>query len=458
MIGMKRENIKTILLTVLVVISLVFTWSIWTFQPNFSEDSSSAESTVREKHKIEKNTQKLSETVKPREMFIHDDGAHYKVDDETLYDEVWSDLPHWDVKGIKDISDQYDKAGFKSWFYGRGGSAAKLDLQFSDTIPIDIIQTLFKWSNQSFEYSSFDHIMIPFDETKTNKKIYLVSYSKQLILEVTVESANYRNIMNDLKNKESNMPAYSLFSIGTKKEFLLPNKSLTMDKKEFVTESIKTNTFKQALFSDPSIVREDSNYNNRNVLTDGISRLDVSLTQRQVQFQQRNLVQSTSYQTGELIKKSQKYLEDTGSWTDHYQFFNINDSQQLSFYIFMDQLPVINSMSKPFGGTSAITVQWANDDILSYKRPNYSLGTNPIKTSETQLMSGREVRALLSKQTAYDTDKIDQIFPAYQMISTSTNDDPLVELEPVWAMKINGKMVPITKELLTKEGADNGVE
>jgi regulatory protein YycH of two-component signal transduction system YycFG len=73
-------------------------------------------------------------------------------------------------------------------------------------------------------------------------------------------------------------------------------------------------------------------------------------------------------------------------------------------------------------------------------------------------MSGSEVRALLSKQTAYDTDKIDQIFPAYQLVSTSTNDDPLVELEPVWAMKINGKMVPITKELLKKEGADNGVE
>lgn len=73
-------------------------------------------------------------------MFIHDDGAHYKVDDNALYEEIWSDLPHWDVKGIKDISDQYDKAGFKSWFYGIGGSEAKLDLQFSDTIPIDIFK------------------------------------------------------------------------------------------------------------------------------------------------------------------------------------------------------------------------------------------------------------------------------------------------------------------------------
>ncbi|MCI4139794.1 two-component system activity regulator YycH, partial [Bacillus vallismortis] len=80
---------------------------------------------------------------------------------------------------------------------------------------------------------------------------------------------------------------------------------------------------------DSRIVMEYSNYIKRNVLTDWISRLDVNLSQRQVQFQQRNFVQSTSYQTGELIKKSKKYLEDTGSWTDHYQFFNINDSQQL---------------------------------------------------------------------------------------------------------------------------------
>lgn len=73
-------------------------------------------------------------------------------------------------------------------------------------------------------------------------------------------------------------------------------------------------------------------------------------------------------------------------------------------------------------------------------------------------MSGSEVRMLLSKQTAYDTDKIDQIFLAYQLVSTSTNDDPLVELEPVWAMKVNGKIVPITKDLLRKEGANSGVE
>ncbi|MCY8535513.1 YycH family regulatory protein, partial [Bacillus vallismortis] len=41
---------------------------------------------------------------------------------------------------------------------------------------------------------------------------------------------------------------------------------------------------------------------------------------------------------------------------------------------------------------------------------------------------------------------------------TSSNNDPLVELEPVWAMKINGKIVPITKDLLKKEGANSGVE
>ncbi len=450
---MKRENIKTIILSILVIISLVFTWSIWTFQPNFMEGSTSTKSKVREKYKIEKVSQKLSEVVKPREIFIHDNGAHYKVDDSDLYNKIWNDLPRWDVKAIKDISDQYDKPGFKNWLYGRNGSASKLDLQFSDTIPIDIFQQLFKWSNQTFEYSSFDHIVIPFNENKMNKKIYLASYSKQLILEITVDSANYRNIMSDLYSKKSSMPSYSLFSLGTKKEFLLPNKSIEVESKEFITETIDTNIFKQVLFSEPNTVRKDSNYN-RNVLTDGVSRLEVSTSQRQIQFQHRNLTQSTSSQTGELIKKSHKYLEDTGSWTDDYQFFNINDSQQLTFYMFMNQLPIINSESKPFGAAPVMTLQWASDDILSYKRPNYILGTNPIKTGTADLMSGSEVKNLLEKQQVYDIDDIDQIFPAYQLVAASSNDEPIVELKPVWGMKINGKTVPITKDLLTKEGGN----
>ncbi|WP_249713563.1 two-component system activity regulator YycH, partial [Bacillus cereus] len=68
------------------------------------------------------------------------------------------------------------------------------------------------------------------------------------------------------------------------------------------------------------------------------------------------------------------------SWTDHSQFFNVSDNQQLSFYMFKDQMPVINSTSKPFGSGSVLTLQWANDEVLSYKRPNYVLGPNPIKT------------------------------------------------------------------------------
>lgn len=66
--------------------------------------------------------------VRLRDMFIYDDGVYYKVDDEVFYEEVWFDLFYWDVKGIKDIFDQYDKFGFKSWFYGIGGYEVKFDL------------------------------------------------------------------------------------------------------------------------------------------------------------------------------------------------------------------------------------------------------------------------------------------------------------------------------------------
>ncbi|MGY5190491.1 UNVERIFIED_CONTAM: hypothetical protein FO487_22360, partial [Bacillus amyloliquefaciens DSM 7 = ATCC 23350] len=74
---------------------------------------------------------KMSQTVKPLSMFIHTNGSQYKMVNETIVNDLWSDLPQWEVKGMKDISDQDNKLGLRKWLYGRNGNSAKLDLQFN---------------------------------------------------------------------------------------------------------------------------------------------------------------------------------------------------------------------------------------------------------------------------------------------------------------------------------------
>ncbi|MGE6630682.1 two-component system activity regulator YycH [Bacillus sp. NPDC077027] len=458
---MKRETFKTIILTILIAISLVFTWNIWMFQP-VMQDQADSSTTVVEKKKISSDEPRsLIDVVKPREMFVHTGGEHYKVDNKELFNNLWNDVSLWDVKNIEDVSDQFSEQKFKNFFYGQENEGKTLDLVFNDPVPIDIFQSLFKWPNQSIEYNSFDRMIVPFSQqNKANKKVYLVSYSKESVIELTIESANYRNLMSSITEDQSSMPRYDLytFSSNSKRDFLLPRKQVSLESKMFFIETIKTSKFKDALFTEPSLVGEESNLN-RTVYTDGTSRLEANQNERRIQYQHRNINSSTVFQTGDLIKRSVRYFNDTGSFTDDYQYFGINSNQQLSFNMCMDGLPIVNSTKNPFGMTS-LEVQWANDDILNYKRPNYILGNKASQSEQVKLMNGTELEELLKEQTKYDLEKIEQIFPAYQAVSKASDHDqaPFVWLQPVWCMKYNGKIVNLTKDLLVEGSEKNGVE
>ncbi|AUZ41237.1 two-component system activity regulator YycH, partial [Bacillus sp. MBGLi79] len=198
---MKRETIKTIILSLLVLISLLFTFNIWGFQGNY-EKVEDSQAQVSDKQPITNQTKLLNEAVKPQQMFIHENGQHYLLNDTTLYSQLWDDMSRWEVKSLKDISDKFDRQQFKNWLYAKNKDS-KLDLVFSDNIPIDVLQPLFKWSANSYEYNSFDRIVLPFNEGRGMKKIYFVSFSKETVVEAVIESANYRNILADIEKEKS---------------------------------------------------------------------------------------------------------------------------------------------------------------------------------------------------------------------------------------------------------------
>ncbi len=118
---MKRETFKTIILTILIAISLVFTWNIWMFQPVMQDQADTGTQVVETKKISSDEPRSLIDVVKPREMFIHSNGEHFKVDQKELFQNFWNDVSLWDVKEINDVSDQYSEQKFKNFFYGREG-------------------------------------------------------------------------------------------------------------------------------------------------------------------------------------------------------------------------------------------------------------------------------------------------------------------------------------------------
>lgn len=452
---MKRETLKSYILIFLILVSCFFTYNIWTYQP--LNQATGTDSEASEKQVVSNDKKDLSEIVSPYQMLFHNNGIHYSLSRSDDFDKVWEKIRKWNVTNTANISESMnqDDINFSSWLFGEDGNT-KLVLSFSDELPIDLFRSLFQWTDQSYEAKSFDQIVIPSLSDNSNKRIYFVSSSQQVVIEATVEAADFQNLMAEVNNNKQNYPTYFAEDLGQKqKQFFLPNQSLHMDKMLFATKNYSSDVFKSALFDNLKYVKQESGFN-KTLFTDGINLLQIISSQKQLQFQNRKITPTTTLPSAQLIKRSLDYLNSHGGWTDNYQFFYMTDRQEVYFNMELKHVPVLNNPDDSYGIPS-IKLQWSNEELWDYKRPTFSLDDIPLETNDMEIISGKELVNWLKDQSPYKLDDIDEITPAY--ILSPSEQDRYVVASPVWALVLkNGNIVPLTENQMNEKGEGNGVE
>jgi regulatory protein YycH of two-component signal transduction system YycFG len=455
MSGMKRETLKSYLLIFLILVSCFFTYNIWTYQP--LNESSGTEAETAEKQVISNEKKDLSDIVGPNQMFLHSNGIHYSLSQSEEFDKVWKRIRKWNVTNTKNISESVnqDDFNFPAWLYGEDGNT-KLVLSFSDELPIDLFRSLFQWTDQAYEAKSFDQIVIPSITNNRDKRIYFVSSSQQTVIEATVEAADFRSLMDEVKNNKQTYPTYFTADLGQKqKQFFLPNQPLQMSQQIFTTKNYSSDLFKRALFDNIKYVKQESGFN-KTLFTDGINLLQIMPSQKQLQFQNRKITPTTTLPSAKLITRSLEYLNSHGGWTDNYKFFYMTDRQEVYFNMEMDHVPVLNNPNQSYGNPS-IELQWSNEELWDYKRPTFSIDDNPLESNDMEIMSGRRLVQWLTNQSMYKLDEIDQITPVY--VLSSSDQDRYTVATPVWALVLkNGYIAPLTENLINEKGEGNGLE
>jgi regulatory protein YycH of two-component signal transduction system YycFG len=236
---------------------------------------------------------------------------------------------------------------------------------------------------------------------------------------------------------------------------MLPNNQVILDSYEYFTETIDGEKFKDALFSNPRIVKQDENVS-RNRYTDGIRELNIYQNQHMVRYVNPTLRDTDSVRAGLLIDQSISFLNDHGGWTDNYVLFNVNESdQEIEFIMSIQSIPVINSEENSFGPTM-IKQRWGQNEIAIYDRPSYQLISN-ISNQSTTLMSGYQVVELIKNNQQIEETNIHNIFIAYEL--SSSDSQQFVKVSPIWCIQMkNGQLLKINKDLEQSGGNENGVE
>ncbi|WP_342433730.1 two-component system activity regulator YycH [Neobacillus sp. FSL H8-0543] len=416
---MKYETSKSLILIVLVLFSLVLTWNLWTYQPNYNTlDSRNyvAEVTLSEK-------QELDEIIRPDLALFHLENKHYGTTNATDLDLLIKEISRWSFYDVKNYSNDFQD--LKSLMHGNGN----VEIVFPGEVPIDLYRNILKFEDKNIPSFNFDRIIIKVEGLKEDSgTVYFVSADKkQVYMSHVTPSIIIEFNKNFFMNAEK-YPAYFAVEATEKRTVFIPEGEMEMMEYKYLPFVLNSEAFKDALFSNPSFVQK-SPIPHGEEFTDVSSKMTVNDDSNMLVYVNPTAEEKYTVNSNDLLKRSIDYINEHGGWTDPYRYVSndeINHSVTFQLYS-SDGFPVFNDK-----GLTEIKEVWGQDEIIKYIRPNISLEL-PLttETKKVTVPSGREVFNYLESKKSFRKDLLRQVVLGYRM-ERGTDENKLILLEPAW--------------------------
>lgn len=424
---MKIETIKTYILTILVSISILLTFAIWNYQPNYdflynnqTEDVSEVDLGGLEKTK--------RDVVEPVSILFHNNDFYYGFTDPYDQKLFYQDMEDW----ILDDLNLETIPNLPTYDY-------QVEVIFPQPLPAEVIKNLFTFNDEhDFPTWSFERLLINLNNDTSSLEAHFLSTNdtEQLTFSVNDTSA-YNNIWSLFQGDER-LESYVVFDEG-KKPIYLPESRLKIKNQTFKTEEIKPNLLVNELFTDQDDVK--SNIGEK-YYTDGQRGMRILDDGRRIEF--INPIHLPVHDTDllELLDLSVQSINAHKGWTeDDYRFVGFNEAEDsIRYRMYYNGYPIFNH-----NDLSIIEQSWKNQQLHLYRRPLFSL--NHLFETDNELASGQDIIFYLKNNERYGVEYIEDIQVGYHF-SFSENNTTNVTLRPAWFMSYKGNWIEIIMDEL----------
>ncbi|MCA1032280.1 two-component system activity regulator YycH [Bacillus timonensis] len=429
---MKYETVKSIVLTLLVIISIFLTWNLWSYQPNYEKIESG-----QPLEDVRIGTKKsLEDLIQPSKIVFHKSSAHFATLDETEMNKITKEIKKWEIYDFKNISTTIPNQKYLSFIHENG----HVEIIFPDKIPLELLKLLLKINEKELPSVSFDRIIIDVKNTDSaGGNLYFVAYDEQIVYQARVSNEFVDSFERNYYYLSTQYPRYFAFSLSETRAVYLPEGRMPMEKIQYYTDNIDPEDFKDALFTDPNFVKKDvSAYGE--VYTDGTRLLEVNKSRNLIRY--INPV-SSDYEKDEsyaAIQNSVDFVNDHSGWTDKYYFFSWNKlTQKTTFRLRVNNYPVFH-----LNGLAELNQVWGRNEITRYSRPLLMLEL-PLDRLTYNLPSGYEVVNLLKTIPDLQYNKIEDIMIGYELIEDQTKFK-VITLQPMWTFQYDGSWIKLNFE------------
>lgn len=419
---MKYENAKSLILTILVLLSIILSWNILTFQPNNDVKQSNYVEEINISKKLN-----VSEIIKPYKAIYHDHndshrGSWNMGNINLLMNEIlnWTFYDFTLTEPVNHLDDI---------IHGPN----RIELIFPSSVPYEIFKNVINVDSKNVPSGSFERMIISKGEFQGDEGvIYFISPEKNEVIKSLVRSPLFKRFDEVLNEVLQNFQSFTVFQKPNGQSLYILNEEMVLPKYRFYPQYIPLEEFKKALFPNPEFVtRSDNEY------TDSSSLLNVNEPVIEyVDPTNRHQILTPS----ELLQKGINFINSHGGWTDTYIFDDLRGNN-VSFRLYLHDYFVMNE-----SGLANISLSFDNK-WFKYKRTYLKWDISiPQYNSDVVLVPGERVIQFLEKNKSININEVQDIAVGFYL--TKNNNDQLYQLEPSWFYRTNGTWKRITPEEL----------
>ncbi|TYR80283.1 hypothetical protein FZC66_14250 [Priestia megaterium] len=450
--GMRYENIKTIILFILVAISLVLTWNLWSYQPSY--DVITDTQYLQEVEAGEKSNPE--EHIRPTKVLYHKNNNHFLSHEEADITKWIEEMKTWELSDITDVSSVIEQDEFLEYVHSNNA----IEILYPDLLPVETFQRMFKFTDDKLPTIDFDRVLIKIKRTPTlSASVYFVNYNQHKLYAVKVKNFMKEDIR-DLEDMMASSKPCIVYKKNPNRYIFLPQNEVKMKKVYAYDKMLDIEKFQKALFTKPEYVRKET-LPYRELYTEGTKVINVNTRTNVMEYV--NLVNSSNevMEESNLLNRSFSFVNDHAGWTEpNYRFDSWNRvTKEITYRYYQDNYPVYSNQ-----GMAEIYQRWGNAEILNYRRPLYRFVQVTLPNTEETLQPGQDVISIIENHQDFDPALLKDISIGYQLEEgineeaekTADYDSNSVTLIPSWFYYYNNKWYQVT--LPAERSLNDGLE
>lgn len=440
------EQIKSILLTFLVLLSVTLTLLIWNYKPDYE---------LIEETEIEEvlvgAPKQLQDVVKPYRVLFRENDVFTGTVSNAVINELYSNLTSVQVHDIDLINNNLSNAKMNEILRTNN----RITLFFNEEIPLKVFSNILTFYEKDIPDAAFTKLLVDWSalEEKNQLQLLFLNTEKRFLFRSYVDVENASQFLTQIIQPANEYTPYSEVNRGSALSLYVAQGPIEATKYTYLIEELSPETFKNIVFTDPNIVVAQRKVKNEDTekYTDDTSLMTVDTKNRILNYVYPLAESITPIPSSELLLDSFEYVNDHGGFTADFRFSSMNNDKHVTDYqLFLQGYPVFSKVT-----STRITTTWGENRLFRYRRPYYTIESEsdiPNERTTQKLASGEEVVEYVRNLEDYPFNKVDEIVVGYYL----TQNPKSYILEPSWFAITNNSWRQITPEQLG--GAMNGLE